>query len=308
MEIDLAYFNYEHGGLVNATPRAENPPGGYRFDPLVRVMRDRWPHVLVLGEGDYYEYFGGAGMWEAAEAMREAGGRTYVPLPCHLPREWGPFAPCVFFDAQSLIVKRWFDHRAPDFAARNRNLLKLRAAGGEEILNIVTGHGDVYDRDHHVEDVKPWRGLAREGALSAALLDMNEHLSGPQHEPTDLEERAAREPAYRWLHRMRHTHGVPERPYRHVTEAMDFLCGHWNAQRGCREGGIGFVDMAEQAGITTGTNLPRPDRKDTQIDHILLSPDLAERVVPGSACIHEPVDPHDPDSDHKRLSVAVAVG
>ena len=78
---------------------------------------------------------------------------------------------------------------------------------------------------------------------------------------------------------------------------------------GRREGGIGFVDMAEQAGIYTGTNLPKPNgRQCSQIDHILLSPALADRVVPGSACIHEPVDPESPDSDHKRLSVTVAVG
>jgi hypothetical protein len=112
VEIDLAYFNYAHGGMANASSRGEKPPSGYDFTGLVRVMQERWPHVLVMGEGDYYEYFGGAGMWGAAEAMREAGGRAYMPLPCQLPREGGPFAPCVFFDAQTLIVKHWCCYRA----------------------------------------------------------------------------------------------------------------------------------------------------------------------------------------------------
>lgn len=309
MEIDLAYFNYEHGGMTNASARGGNPPGGYDFTGLVRTMRERWPHVLVMGEGDYYEYFGGAGMWGAAEAMRESGGRAYVPLPCSLPREWGPFAPCIFFDAQTLIVKRWFDHRAPDFAARNRNLLTVRPVGGEEILHLVTGHGDLHEENYHVADAKAHRWLAYKGRLSAVLMDMNEHLSGPKHELTDLEDRAIYDQPAHFLHRMRHTAGQPDRPYRRATSALDYLCGAWSEQKDRREGGIGFVDMAEQAGIYTGTNLPKPSgRQCAQIDHILLSPALADRVVPGSACIHEPVDPDDPDSDHKRLSVTVAVG
>ncbi|MFC0435044.1 hypothetical protein [Kutzneria buriramensis] len=309
MDIDLAYFNYAHGGLTNPTSRGENPPGGYDFTGLVRVMRERWPHVLVMGEGDLYEYFGGAGMWGAAEAMREAGGRAYIPLPCQLPREGGAFAPCIFFDAQTLIVKRFFDHRAPDFAARNRNLLKVRPVDGEEILHVVTGHGDLNEDVYRTADAKGWRWLAYDDRLSAALLDMNEHLSGPKREPTDLEDRALVEQPARFLHRMRHTAGIPDRPYRRTTSALDFLCGAWNDQEGRRTGGIGFVDMAEQAGIFTSTNLLKPSgRQGTQIDHILLSPALANRVVPGSGCIHEPVDPDNPDSDHKRLSVTVRVG
>lgn len=308
-EIDLAYFNYEHGGMINDSSRGANPPGGYDFTGLVRVMRERWPHVLVMGEGDYYEYFGGAGMWDAAEAMREAGGRAYVPLPCQLPREWGPFAPCIFFDASTLIVKRWFDHRAPDFAARNRNVLQVRPVGGSEYLYIATGHGDLHDEHYRNADAKNFRWLAFEGVLSALLLDWNEHLSGPQFEPTDLEDRAIYNQPARHLHRMRHTSGVPDRPYRRTTGALDYLCGAWNERTGRREGGIGFVDVAEQAGIFTGTNLPKPNgRQCTQLDHILVSPDAAERVVPDSACIHEPVDPDAPDSDHKRVSVTVRVG
>jgi hypothetical protein len=40
---------------------------------------DRWPHLFVMGEGDYYDFFGGKGMWGAVEAMRAArvDGRTF---------------------------------------------------------------------------------------------------------------------------------------------------------------------------------------------------------------------------------------
>ncbi|MBN6039976.1 hypothetical protein [Amycolatopsis sp. 195334CR] len=213
LEIDLAYFNYAHGGITNSSSRGENPPGGFDFTGLVRVMRERWPHVLVMGEGDYFEFFGGAGMWGAAEAMREAGGRAYVPLPGSLPREWGPYAPCLFVDAQTMIIHRWFDHRAPDFAARNRNLLMVRHARGQEILHLATGHGDLHDEHYRAADAKTYRWMAYEGVLGAVLLDMNEHLSGPHHEPGDLDDPAVYDQPAHYLHRLRHTpDGVPERP------------------------------------------------------------------------------------------------
>jgi hypothetical protein len=52
-EIDLAYFNYEHGGLRNT-----GYPGGgadYDYADLVRVMSDgdRWPHILCMGFSDH---------------------------------------------------------------------------------------------------------------------------------------------------------------------------------------------------------------------------------------------------------------
>ncbi|MET9260494.1 hypothetical protein [Amycolatopsis sp. NPDC004079] len=308
-EIDLAYFNYAHGGIVNPTDRAEEPPGGYDFSGLVRTMRERWPHVLVMGEGDYYEFWGGAGMWGAAEAMRDAGGRAYVPLVCGLPRQTGPFAPVIFFDAQTLIVKRFFDHRAPDFAARNRNLLMVRPAGGKEILYLATGHGDIGDAIYRQADAKDHRRLAYKDRLSAVLMDFNEHLSGPNHELPDLGDPAKYDQPPKHDHRLRNTRGVPDRPYRRDTSALDYLCGHWNYEKNRREDGIGFVDAAEQAEIYTGTNLPVPSgRQCAQLDHILLSPALAERVVPGSTKIHDPVDPDNPDSDHKRISVTVRVG
>ena len=45
-----------------------------------------------MGEADRYELAGGEGMWEAAAAMRDAGGLPYVPLVCELPAE-GLYAP-----------------------------------------------------------------------------------------------------------------------------------------------------------------------------------------------------------------------
>jgi hypothetical protein len=305
--IDMAYFNYEHGGLIGRTARGGG--SGYDYRGLVRVMGkdDRWPNVFVMGEGDLYDYDGGTGMWGAVEAMREAGGRAYVPLPCSLPRQWGPWAPVIFYDAQTLIVKHFYDHRAPDFASRNRNVLEIRAVGSREILFICTGHGDLNDTELRRQDAENLRWLANPDILAAVLEDFNEPLSGPKHEPPDLDSHHYTDKPHRLLHRLRRgPDGQPEVPHRLATPAMDYLCGRWDFDRGQRVGGIGFVDAAEQAGVFTGTNLPKASgRVPTQIDHILLNPSLAERVVEGSFRIHEPIDPKNPDSDHKRLSVMV---
>src|SRR5262245_62968159 len=136
--IDLAYFNFEHAGRADANALGDG--GDYDFRGLVRVMGedDRWPQLLVMGEADYCEFWGGKGMYGAAAAMRAGGGRPYVPLPCSLPREWGPFAPAIFYDAQVLEVDRYYHHRAPDAAPmRTRNLLRIRPANGGPVLHVT---------------------------------------------------------------------------------------------------------------------------------------------------------------------------
>jgi hypothetical protein len=144
-EIDFAYFNYEHGGLIGGEDRFCSSGRGYDFAGLARVAGDqgRWPHILAIGEADRYGYSGGEGMWEAAAAMRAAGGRAYVPLLGSLPREWGPYAPVIFVDAQSVVIRRWYDPRQPDFAARFRNLLVATLPGrpGSEVFRVVATHG-----------------------------------------------------------------------------------------------------------------------------------------------------------------------
>lgn len=291
--------------MINHSTRGD-VPAGYEFTGLVRVMQDEpeWPHVIVMGEGDYYEYFGGAGMYGAAEAMRDAGGRAYVPLPCQLPRKWGPFAPVIFYDAQTLIVRRFFDHRAPDFSARNRNTVIVRPAQGGEDLHLVAVHGDLHSQCYRLADAQNLRWLAYPGKIAMVLGDFNEHLSGPMYEPTDLDDPTRFPDPAHYLHRLRHTDGIPHEPYRQATVGMDYLCGHWNEVQGQRVGGVGFVDVADQAGIHTGTNMPRPNgRQRVQWDHIVASPDAAKRLVAGSARIHDMLDPH--PSDHLRVSVAI---
>lgn len=58
-EIDLVYFNYERGGLIGASSRWHEV-SRYDYAGLVRVMGDddRLPHLFVMREGDYYDFFG----------------------------------------------------------------------------------------------------------------------------------------------------------------------------------------------------------------------------------------------------------
>jgi hypothetical protein len=182
-EIDVAYFNYDHGGLIGGHDHAYSSGRGYDFAGLVRVAGDqgRWPDILILGEGDRYQYAGGEGMWEAAAAMRAAGGRPYVPLLGSLPREWGPHAPVIFVDAQSIVVRRWHDHRNPDFAARHRNLLvaTLPGRGFEALFRVVAVHGDLYTADTRLADAQALRRFADPGIPCLIGGDWNSVPSGP---------------------------------------------------------------------------------------------------------------------------------
>jgi len=53
-ELEIAYFNYEHGGLLDAQDRFYSTGHSRDFTGLVRVAGDqgRWPHILVMGFSD----------------------------------------------------------------------------------------------------------------------------------------------------------------------------------------------------------------------------------------------------------------
>ncbi|MEU8804688.1 hypothetical protein [Spirillospora sp. NPDC048819] len=111
-----------------------------------------WPDILVVGEGDRYELNGGEGAYEAAAALREAGGPAYVPHPCSLPREWGMFAPVIYVDPHKVVVRRFYSHRLSDFASRNRNLMLFTLPGRTDPIRIVATHGDIYSGHTRLAD------------------------------------------------------------------------------------------------------------------------------------------------------------
>ncbi len=182
-QIDFAYFNFEHGGLIGGEDSFYSSGRGYDFAGLVRVAGDqgRWPHILLMGEADRYGFAGGEGMWEAAAAMRTAGGRPYLPLLGSLPREWGPYAPVIFADAQSVVIRRWHDHRSPDFAARHRNLLvaTLPGSGDDEMFRVVATHGDLFSGAMRLADAQALRRFADPAVPSLIAGDWNSVPSGP---------------------------------------------------------------------------------------------------------------------------------
>ncbi len=312
-EIDFAYFNYEHGGLIGGEDRFYSSSRGYRFDGLVRVAGDqgRWPHILIMGEGDRYGYAGGEGMWETAAAMRAAGGRPYVPLLGSLPREWGPFAPVIFVDAQSVVIRRWHDPRSPDFAARFRNLLvaTLPGRGDDEVFRVVATHGDLYGGDMRLADAQALRRFADPAVPSLIAGDWNSVPSGPGWEDRELNDPRFWPPDKHWARaaRLLWQHGPAQAgPHIPDTRALDYLIGWWDQALCCRVGGIGFFDAAELAGDYTPTQTPARDgRQRRTIDRILVNKPWAGAIVPGSYQVHQPADPDHPGSDHLRVSVAV---
>lgn len=304
-EIHIDYLNYAHGGMIGASTREGG--AGYDFTGLVRLMANgyRWPDIFVLGEGEHYEFAGGAGMWGAAGALRAASGPAYLTLPGSLPRQWGPVAPVVFVNPARLIVERWYDHRAPDFRATNRNLLVVRPADGGDALRLVAVHGDLNPllRESDAHDL---RRHANDEHLCLLVGDWNETLSGPDHELRDLNDPTVYDRMWRLAWKIAWRSGQAELPYRSTTAALDYLCGYWDADRGERVGGVGFQDVCELAGVLTPTTVPKPNgRQCSQIDHMLANGPLASRVVPDSVRVHPPRDPGRPDSDHNRLSVTV---
>jgi hypothetical protein len=310
--IDFAYFNYEHGGLAGGEDRFYSSGRGYDFAGLVRVAgdQDRWPHILVMGEGDRYGFAGGEGMYEAAAAMREAGGRAYVPHLGSLPREWGPYAPVVFVDAQAVVVRRWFDHRSPDFAARHRNLLVATLPGRGDTFRVVAAHGDLSGGSMRLDDAQGLRRFAdHEPCLIAA--DWNSVPSGPGWEDRELNDPSFWPQDEHWarVHRVQWQHGPAQAgPFVPDTRALDYLIGWWDPEKQARIGGIGFYDVAELAGDYTPTQAAAPDgRQRRATDRILINAAWKDAIVPGSYHVHQPADPGRPDSDHLRVSVAVRI-
>jgi endonuclease/exonuclease/phosphatase family metal-dependent hydrolase len=315
MEIDFAYFNYEHGGLADGHDHAYSSGRGYRLGGLARVAGDggRWPHILVMGEGDRYELSGGEGMWEAAAAMRAAGGRPYVPLPCELPAE-GLYAPVIFVDPQAVVVRRWFYHRLPDHAPRNSNLLVASLPGrpAREIFRVRTGHGALNGGDSRLADAMRLRRLADPRIPTLVAMDFNSVPSGPMWEDKGLNDPELwghQAPQWRRSHRVLWRHGRQQAgPYVPDTRALDYLIGWWDRAQQRRIGGIGFYDAAELAGEHTPTQVPVPQGWQRRaIDRVLVNEPWKDAIVPGSFHVHQPADPAHPDSDHLRVSVAVRI-
>lgn len=305
----LSYVNVEHGGRTEAGYSSYSGDGGpYDYTKVTGMLHDGdWPDILVMGEGDRYELNGMEGAHEAAAAMREAGGPAYVPFPCSLPREWGMFAPVIYVDPTKIVVRRFYSHRLPDFASRNRNLLLFTLPGRTDPIRILAWHGDIYSGDTRLADARRFDRLADPQIPCALLGDWNTVPSGP-FEPTDMNKPGLHNP--RAINYRVQWEGGPRQAGPHVydTRALDALCGWWNPDTQQREGGVGFHHVADLEKDYTPTQIERPNgRQCLAIDGILLNDPLADAYVPGSYRVHDFRDPEHPDSDHKRISITVDV-
>lgn len=306
-EIDFAYWNFEHGGRRGANSSGDG--GAYDFSPLCRVIghESRWPHILILGEADRYDFNGGEGLWEAAAAMRAAGGRAYTPLMCSLPREWGPFAPAMFVDTQAVQVHRFYDHRLPDFAARRRNTLVARVPGRDDVFQVVTGHGDLSGGEQRLLDARALRPLAKPQVPCIIGMDWATTLSGPRWERRDLNDSTIFTHPSMITNQALWEHGRAQAgPVQPDTRALDYLCGYW--LDGQRVGGVGFHWVGELADDDTPTTTPKPNgRQCVQMDGFVVNDPWRPRIVPGSFCVQAELDLDHPDSDHRAVRVTIDV-
>ena len=304
----LSYANVEHGGRTEAGYSSYSGDGGaFDYTKVTGMLHDGdWPDILVIGEGDRYELNGMEGAHEAAAALRDAGGPAYVPYPCSLPREWGLFAPVVYLDPTKVVVRRFYSHRLPDFASRNRNLMVFTLPGRTDPLRIAVTHGDIYSGDTRLADNRRFDRLADPAIPCALLGDWNTVPSGPHFEPTDMNKPGVHNPRA-INYRVQFRGGARQAgPHTYDTRALDALVGWWNPETQRREGGIGFHHAAELAQDFTPTQIERPNgRQCLAIDAILLNDPLRDAYVPGSYRVHDFRDPRNPDSDHKRISVTV---
>ncbi|MER7544728.1 hypothetical protein ABTW95_17145 [Spirillospora sp. NPDC127506] len=306
----LSYVNVEHGGRTDAGYSSYSGDGGpYDYSKVTGMFHDGdWPDIAVIGEGDRYELNGMEGAHEAAAALRDAGGPAYVPYPCSLPREWGMFAPVIYVNPTKVVVRRFYSHRLPDFAARNRNLMLFTLPGRTDPIRIAATHGDIYSGDTRLADNRRFDRLADPSTPCALLGDWNTVPSGPHFEPTDMNTPGVHNP--RGINYRVQFQGGPRQAGPHIydTRALDALVGWWNPDTRQREGGIGFHHAAELAQDFTPTQIERPNgRQCLVIDGILLNDPLRDAYVPGSYRVHDFRDPEHPDSDHKRISITVDV-
>lgn len=299
--MDLAYVNFAHGGDPHGDSFGTS--GTFVMDGLVEMMGDddRWPDAFVLGEPERWGFNGQDGKCAAEVALNKASGRAYTIELGTLPRDWGPIGPALVYDAATVHRHRFFSGHEPDFYARNRNLAILSHRQQPDLkIHVVGYHGDLNSGLYRLLDVMAFRRYANPAVPTVILGDWNANLSGEQWDfPEDF---ALFEHTWQYASRALWPDEIPmPGPVSSDTRSMDYLCGKWIDGR--RVGGVGFVHIGEQAGVTTPTQYPAPNgRHPRQVDGGFLNASAAPMLIPSSVHVHEPADPADPPSDHKRFS------
>jgi hypothetical protein len=246
-----------------------------------------------------------------------------MPLCGSLPGEGGPFAPALLLNPDTIVPLRWLDHRAGDFAARNRNLLVATPYDSAQQVRLVVWHGNIHSGDERLAEARTFDRWAAPAVPCALIGDFNATLSGPQWDVRDFNDVKLNPPHSRTKHIVfEHGRAQTRGPFRADTRSLDYLCGYWMRGRrdprrlwlrrkpGYRDGGIGFYDVAELADERTPTQtmipaMARAGRVPRAIDHALVNASMRDAYVPGSYRVHEPENLSEPDSDHKRIDFAV---
>ncbi|WP_215545107.1 hypothetical protein [Amycolatopsis sp. CA-230715] len=316
---EILYVNFDHGGA------SSDQSIDYCMDGLVDLVgaNNRWPDLGMIGEANFWRFFGNSGRCAAQIALNAAAPhRNYVIEIGSLPGEWGDIGPALLYDASKVHVHEWHGGHESGFLGRNRNRAVVSPRGAPELkMDLFGTHGHP-NGDLRRQDVERFRPYGTRAARPAAVLaDWFSHPSGPMFAPDSYA--AYFDELAHYAPRMHFPDGIPvpgEHPF--DTRALDYLCGRWMMGRrdwrrrwlrrapGRRVGGVGFQHVGELDGVYTATNFPAPNgRPPTQIDGAVLNPRAAAMLVPGSVQVHEPSKPEmvRPGrvwrrNDHKRFS------
>jgi endonuclease/exonuclease/phosphatase family metal-dependent hydrolase len=300
--LELAVFNFAQGGLVGGINGSRRD---HDFSGLVEAMQGDWPDLLVLCEGAFYTDRGNAGAFAAATAMREAGGRAYMPLPGSLPGN-DTLAPVLFADPQTVVVHRFHSGREPDHRDVQRNLCVASRAGSTERFGLLARHFDVDSGEHRLQEAQQLRRYGNPDFPCAIAGDFNSHPSGPHWTVGNFDQA---QPHRRVTKSAFPPHVDADGNEHHTcdTRALDFLLGPWHEPTGTRLGGAGFWDAAELFKDYTPTvnNLEPGTFGPMTLDRVLVNEPWKDALT--SYRVHAPDDPEAPPSDHRRITVEIDV-
>lgn len=303
-EIDVAQFNFEHGGLTSLTHETTGLyfAQGYDLDKLVRAFKDvnTGFDLLVLNEAKFWGHHSSQVALKACELLGERFHRVYdIRIP---PFARGDFGPAVIYDPTVLRLVSFGDNSST--VAENKAgvcTFALRVAPNKT-FRVKGLHLDFADGERRLAEVKTIGYLADPSVPCLLTGDLNGLGSGPHMRQREWE---SVEPHKRY-HKAWQPKG-PLGPWVADTRALDYLIGAWSTlgfnRPEMRYGGVGFVALEEVA-IGQGMPVEEAVAATTNtdgglvIDWMLVNEPWYTALVPGSLKVHVPDDGEWP-SDHR---------
>lgn len=312
-EINIALFNFEHGGLRR--PGVEDSglrhASGYAFDGLINAFADDplGPDILVLNEAKgYADGDGGIGQ-TAVNLLAEHFHRVYEIRVA--PSDRGPFGPAVIYDPILFRLDGFGGWHQTVQNKRGVASFSLRAKR-EVRFRVAPQHFDFADGDRRLAEARLIQYLADPAIPTLVAGDLNSIASGPHMRQRDW----MLVPEWKRSHKAWQP-GGPGTEWVADTRAVDALIGAWVDDRPPGVPGVreirrsgGFRALNEVA-LVQGMALHDAMRATTNVDDgliidwLLVNEPWFDALVPGSYRVHVPRS--DPPSDHRLVTATLRV-